>query len=263
MSQVVISKDGTRIAFERRGKGTPVILVDGSMSSRAFGPMRPLAAELSKHFTVYAYDRRGRGESTDTHPYAAEREIEDIDALIVEAGGSGYLFGISSGAVLALKAAARLGTAKVLKLAVYEPPFNSDDDKAKEDFARFTRHMAELLKADRRGDAVAFFLSDILPPKGLEEMRRSPEWLIMEELAPTLAYDNAVMGDGSVPAEAAKYATMSTLIIDGSESLAFLREAAGFLAKAMPHAERKTLEGQTHNPSPEVLAPALASFYNA
>jgi pimeloyl-ACP methyl ester carboxylesterase len=257
----VISKDGTPIAFDKWGEGPAVLLVNGALGYRAFFGGRPLAAELSKEFTVYDYDRRGRGESTDTQPYAVEREIEDIEALIDEAGGSVYLYGISSGAVLALKAAAKLGAAKVTKLALYEPPFNSDDDKAKQDFAQYTQQMAQLLEANKRGDAVAFFLADMLPAEAIEGMRQSPEWPIMEAVAPTLAYDNAVMGDGSPPVDDAKATTMPALILDGSESPAFMHQAAEALAKTMPQAQRKTLARQTHAVAPEALAPVLAEFF--
>jgi len=257
----VISKDGTTIAFDQSGEGPAVILVDGALAYRAHWGQRLLAAELANHFTVYAYDRRGRGESSDTLPYAVEREIEDIEALIEEAGGPVYLYGSSSGAVLALKAAAKLGPARVLKLALYEPPFNSDDDDAIQEFALYKKRMAELLEASKHGDAVAFFLADVLPAEMIEGMRHSPDWPILEALAPTLAYDNAVMGDGSVPAEAAKAATMPALVLDGSESPDFMHEAAETLARAMPHAERKTLEGQTHAVSPEILAPLLEKFF--
>jgi pimeloyl-ACP methyl ester carboxylesterase len=256
----VISKDGTTIAFDRLGEGPVIILIDGALCYRGFGPSGPLAARLARDFTVYTYDRRGRGESSDTLPYAVEREIEDIEALIEEAGDPVYLYGISSGAVLALKAAAKLGTAKVPKLALYQAPLEFGD-KAKQDFAQYTKQMDELLGANKRGDAVAFFLADMIPPEIVEGMRHSPEWPLMEALAPTLAYDNAVMGDGALPAEAAKAATMPALVLDGSESPAFFHEAAETLAKAMPHAERKTLEGQTHMVSPEALAPVLEEFF--
>ncbi len=259
----VISKDGTTIAFDRSGTGPAVILVDGALSYRAFGPMGPLAAFLAQHFTVYTYDRRGRGESTDTQPYAVEREIEDIEALIDEAGGPVYLYGVSSGAVLALKAAAKLGTAKVPKLALYEPPFNSDDDTAKQEFAQYTKRMADLLEANQRGDAVAFFMADMVPAEMIEGMRQSPEWPIMEAVAPTLAYDNAVMGDGSPLVDDTKAATMPALILDGSESPAFMHEAAETLAKAMPQAQRNTLEGQTHRIAPEAVVPVLEEFFKA
>jgi pimeloyl-ACP methyl ester carboxylesterase len=258
----VTSKDGTTIAFDRLGEGPPVILMDGALCYRAFGPMEPLARLLSARFTVYYYDRRGRGESTDTQPYSVDREIDDIEALIEEAGGPVYLFGPSSGAVLALKAAAKLGAARVAKLALYEAPLESDE-QARQDFARYAEQMEELLGANKRGDAVALFLGDMVPPEMLEGMRQSPEWPIMEAVAHTLAYDNAVMGDGSPPVDDAKAATMPALILDGSESPAFMHEAAEALARAMPQAQRKTLKGQTHQVSPEVLAPVLAAFFEA
>ncbi len=260
----VISKDDTSIAYDKTGIGPAVLLVDGAMTYRAFfGLKGPLSVKLSKHFTVYTYDRRGRGESNDTKPFAVEREIEDIEALIEEAGGSVYLFGISSGAVLALKAAAKLGAARVVKLALYEPPL-AIGDEARQASARYTKQLTKLLAADKRGDAVALFMTIAgQPAEMVEGMRQSPEWPIMEALAPTLAYDNAIMVDGSLPVDAAKAATMPTLVLDGSESPAFMHEAADALADAMQHAERKTLEGQTHEVSPEVLAPVLITFFKA
>jgi pimeloyl-ACP methyl ester carboxylesterase len=259
--QYVTSKDGTKIAFEKSGQGPAVILVDGALCYRQHHGGRPLAAELAKYFTIYAYDRRGRGESTDTQPYAVEREIEDIEALINEAGGSVYMYGVSSGAVLALKAAANLGTAKVTKLALCEAPL-SFGDKAKQDFAEYSKQMDELLKANKRGDAVAFFIADMVPPEMIESMRQAPEWPLMEAVAHTLAYDNAVMGDGSLPVEDTKAATMPTLIVDGSDSADFKHEAAEALVKAMPQAQQKTLEGQAYGITPKALAPVLVEFFN-
>src|SRR6266540_4138774 len=130
MMSKVISKDGTEIAYEKSGKGPALILVDGALCYRSFGPMRELAKLLSPHFTVYTYDRRGRGESTNSQPFAVEREVEDIDALIHEAGGSAFVYGISSGGCLALEAAAKLGN-KIEKLAIYEAPYNSDESTRK------------------------------------------------------------------------------------------------------------------------------------
>jgi pimeloyl-ACP methyl ester carboxylesterase len=121
----VLSRDGTAIAFDKSGVGPPLILVDGALCYRASGPSRSLAALLAEHFTVFTYDRRGRGESGDTAPYAVEREVDDIEALIEEAGGSAYVYGVSSGAALALEAANR-GLA-IEKLALYEAPFIVDD----------------------------------------------------------------------------------------------------------------------------------------
>jgi pimeloyl-ACP methyl ester carboxylesterase len=231
------------------------------MGHRAHWGQRPLAAELSDHFSAYAYDRRGRGASGDTLPYDVEREIEDIEALIEEAGGPVFLYGISSGAVLALKAAAKLGAVRVPRLALYEPPFNAADDDSIQEFARYAARMAELLAANKRGDAVAFFLADVLPAEMLAGMRHSPDWPIIEAVAHTLAYENAVLGDGAPPVDASKAATMPALVLDGSESPAFLHEAAEALARVMPRAERKTLEGQTHDVSPEAIAPVLAEFF--
>jgi pimeloyl-ACP methyl ester carboxylesterase len=256
----VTSKDGTIIAYEKIGHGQAVILVDGAMGYRAHAGNRPLAAALSENFTAITYDRRGRGESTDTQPYSVEREIEDIEALIEEVGSPVYLYGFSSGSVLALKAAARLGK-KVAKLAVFEPPFNADDEQAKQESFAFAAHMDELLNANQRGEAVAFFLADMIPAEVMGDMRQSPEWTLMESVAPTLAYDNAVMGDGTVPLEDANVVTLPTLILDGGESPDFKREAADMLANAMPNAQRKTLEGQNTLVSPEVLALVLVEFF--
>src|SRR6185437_6873474 len=183
----VTSADGTTIAFERTGQGPAIILVDGALCSRAGGPMRGLAALLSPHFTVYAYDRRGRNESGDTKPYAVEREVEDIAALLAEAGESACVYGISSGAALALEAASTLG-AKVRKLAMYEAPYNSD--AAVRQRARdYTDNLTEALAAGRRGDAVELFMTMVgTPADQVAGMRQSPFWPALEAVAPTLAY---------------------------------------------------------------------------
>ncbi len=131
----ILSKDGTRIAFDRTGHGPVVIMVNGALAYRGFYGGEELAARLSPDVTFIDYDRRGRGESTDTPPYAVDREIEDIEALIDEAGGSACLYGVSSGACLALLAAARLGPARVERLALYEPPYGSRDEREKQEFA--------------------------------------------------------------------------------------------------------------------------------
>lgn len=258
----ITSKDGTLIAFDRVGEGSAILLVDGAMGYRNYFGGRPLAAALSKTFTVIAYDRRGRGESTDTLPYTIEREIEDIEALIDEVGAPVYLYGFSSGSVLALKAAARLKT-KVVKLALHEPPFNSDDDSAKQEFIQYTEQMAELLNANKRSEAVTFFLADMLPPDVLEGIKQSPDWAVMEAVAHTLAYDNAVMDDGAVPVKEAQAVTIPTLVLVGSDSPEFKHEAANGLVNAMPHAQRKILEGQATLIPPEILAPILAEFFAA
>jgi pimeloyl-ACP methyl ester carboxylesterase len=256
----VVTRDGTKIAFEKHGRGPAVILVDGAMGYRDHYGRRELASELATSFTAYAYDRRGRGESTDTPPYSVEREIEDLEALIDEAGGRAFLYGFSSGSVLALRAAAQLGS-KVTALVLHEPPLEAGDESTKREFAEYDQRMNELLQANQRGEAVAFFLSQMLPPEMIEEMRRSPGWAVMEGVAHTLAYDNAVMGDGMVPVELAKTACMPTLILVGDQSEAYKREVADILAEVMPQASRRTLEGQTTLAPPEVVAPVLVELF--
>ena len=262
----VRSSDGTAIAFDQSGQGPVVILVASALSDRS--NTTQLAASLSPHFTVINYDRRGRGESGDTKPYAAECEIEDIEALIDEAGGSAFAFGHSSGAVLALEAA-RLLPSKITKLAVYEPPFVVDDSRppVPEDFAT---HAAELVSAGRRGDAVEFFMSRAVgvPAEFVAQMKEAPMWAAMEEMAHTLAYDGTIMGDtqSGKPLPARRWASVTTpaLVMDGGESPAWLHNAAQALAGILPNAQHRTLKGQDHSvaiTAPEVLAPVLVEFF--
>src|SRR5260370_27832339 len=188
--RTVISKDVTPIAFDQLGQGPALILVTGALNIRASSS---LAERLAQHFSVIVYDRRGRGESGDTMPYAVEREIEDIDALITEAGGSAFLFGHSSGGALALEAVLQLGGEKVKKLAIYEVPYN-DDREARQAWRAYIQQLTELLAANRRGDAVALFMqSGGMTAEQIEGMRHSPAWPSLEAIAPTLAYDYAPM----------------------------------------------------------------------
>src|SRR6266700_1980987 len=251
ITSTVTSKDGTRIAYDTIGHGPPVILVAGAMCSRSFWSGPELAKLLARRFTVYNYDRRGRGESGDTMPYAVAREIEDIEALIDEAGGSAYLYGHSSGASLVLEAALRLGK-KVKKLAMYEVPYN-DDAQAQRVWKQYIKQLTEALAADRRGDAVALFMELVgTPADQIEAMRHAPVWPLFEALAPTLAYDHsAILGeDGSVPAERAASVSVPTLVMNGGASYAFMYETARALSKAMPHAQLRTLEDQRHDADP-------------
>jgi pimeloyl-ACP methyl ester carboxylesterase len=189
-----------------------------------------------------------------------EREIEDIEALIDGSGGQAFLYGVSSGAALALKAAARLGN-KVTKLAMFEPPYGAGDAAAREEFARVTQQTNELLAAGNRGDAVALFMADMMPPEMLADFRRTEEWQTLEAVAPTLAYDYTVLGDGTPPVAVANDVSMPALVMNGSDGLPFIHESIELIAEALPHAERKTLEGETHEPSAEVMAPVLAAFF--
>ena len=262
--KTVTSKDGTTIAFDQWGKGPAVILVDGALQYRAFDQgMVQLAELLSKHFTVIHYDRRGRGDSTDTQTYELEREIEDIEALIDEAGKSTFLYGISSGAALALEAAIKLGT-KVKKLAIYEAPYN-DEDNVRKESKEYRQKLNELVAAGRKSDAVGLFMMLVgMPADQLEEMHQHPMWPLWEAVGLTLAYDAAAMGeDGSIPTERAARAGMPTLVMDGSESFSFMHVTAVALAKAIPNAQHRTLEGQTHEVESEALAPVLIEFFKS
>src|ERR1044071_9013340 len=159
----VTSKDGTAIAYDKRGKGPAVILVDGALCFRSFGPMTHLAELLAPHFTVYNYDRRGRGDSGDTQPYSLEREVEDLEALIKEAGGSAFVYGISSGGALALEAALKLGN-QIKKLAIYEPPYDSDKVVGQA-WKEYRKQLGEFLAEGRRGDAAALFMRSVGTPR--------------------------------------------------------------------------------------------------
>ena len=262
--KTVTSKDGTTIAFDKQGEGPAMILVDGAMGTRASGSKPELAALLAQHFAVYSYDRRGRGDSGDTMPYSVDREIEDIAAVIDEAGGSAFLFGHSSGGCLALDATVELD-GKVGKLAIYEAPYN-DDPEAQKVWREYIKNLTEALAADRRGDAVALFMALVgLPAARIEEVRHMPFFSGMEAVAPTLAYDHtAIMGkDGTIPRERAARIHVPTLVMAGGNGLPFMLETARTLSQVIPGAELRVLEGQTHEVDPKVLAPVLAEFLSS
>jgi len=256
----VTSKDSTTIAFDRLGDGPPVILVCGGSVDRMSNA--PLAALLAEHFTVFNYDRRGRGDSGDTPPYAVEREIDDIDALIDEAGGSACLYGSSSGAALALDAAAS-GLA-ITKLALWEPPFIVGDSRARPP-ADTARTYTELVSAGRRGDAVEYFMAKVvgLPPEFVAYARAQPWWPAQEALAHTLAYDATIMGDYSLPTERVASVTIPTLVLDGGASFEWMGETAQAIVDLLPNGRRRTLEGQTHDVAAEALARVLEEFFAA
>lgn len=264
----VLSKDGTSIAFNQSGQGPALILVGGAMSTSL--DAASLAAALAPHFSVFAYDRRGRGESEDTAPYAVEREVDDIDSLIDEAGGSAFVYGHSSGAILALEASRLLST-KIMKLAVYEPPFIIDDSRfhAPDDF---TAQLSDLISSGRRGDAVARFMALVgLPAAMIDQMRQSALWPGLEAIAPTLVYDMIIIGDtqSGDPSTLRKWSTLTvpTLVMDGTvfmgsaERHAFLRHGAQELATILPYAERRILEGQDHGPANDILGQALQAYF--
>ncbi len=257
-----LSKDGTPIAFDRIGNGPPVILVDGALCYRGMGQSGQLAELLAPYFTVFTYDRRGRGGSGDTAPYAVEREIEDIAALLNEAGAAAFLWGTSSGAVLALEAANRLGGIK--KLALYEAPFIVDDSRSttERDWAR----IAEAIAANRRSQAVKLFLKSVgVPAFFIAVMQLVPMWSKLKAIAHTLLYDGAIVGDNQrgKPLPAGRWAsvTVPALVMDGGKSPAWMHQGNRSLASALPNARYQTLEGQTHMLKPKAHAPILVEFF--
>jgi pimeloyl-ACP methyl ester carboxylesterase len=263
----VTSKDGTAIAFDRHGSGPAVILVGGAFVDRSENA--PLATELAKSFTVFNHDRRGRGDSGDTLPYAVEREFEDLDALITEAGGSPHLYGASSGGALALEAAA--AGLPVDRIAVYEVPYNMADDGPQRQ-REYVDRLEAFLAEGRRGDAAELFMRIA---GATEEMvagaKGSPVWPSLEAIAPTLAYDAACMGNGQPPTDRLAKVRQPVLVATGGASPEsfvagggdFFAQAADAIAAGLPHAERQTIEGQTHMVDPKALAPVLERFFRA
>jgi hypothetical protein len=260
----VTSKDGTNIAFDLLGAGPPVILVGGAFSYRAFPKMVELSELLADRFTVVNYDRRGRGDSGDTPPYAVDREIEDLEALINASGGSAFVWGWSSGSVLALRAAAH--GLRIDRLALYEPPFMVDASHRLPP-ADFTRRLGELTACGRRGAAVHYYLAQGIGVPGVivALMRFTPFWSKLKAVAHTLPYDWAVMGDTMAgrPLSVEEWASVTApaLILAGEKTDERLRKAAQALAAVLPNGRLHVLEGQGHNVSMPVLAPALTEFF--
>jgi pimeloyl-ACP methyl ester carboxylesterase len=256
--ETVTSKDGTTIAFDRLGDGPPVILVSGGSVDRQSNA--GVAAILASDFTVLNYDRRGRGPSGDTLPYAVDREIEDIEAVADAGGGTAYLYGSSSGAALALAAAEQL-PGKITKLALWEPPFILDPNARppSDQVEQYNKMLAE----GRRGDAAQYFMEKVvrMPAEFVAGARSQPWWAATEALAHTLPYDATIMGDYSLPTERAKAVTIPTIVLDGGASFGFMGPTADALATALPHGQRRTLAGQEHNIDPTVLGPALKEFF--
>jgi pimeloyl-ACP methyl ester carboxylesterase len=262
MTSEVTSRDGTAIAFDRSGEGPSIVLVGGALADRSAAA--ELAARLAPHLTVIAFDRRGRGDSGDTPPYAADREVEDIEALILAGGGQAFVLGHSSGAVLALESA-RTHPELITKLALYEPPFIVDASRPLLP-ADYVSHLDDLVSEGRRGDAVEFFMTTAVgvPADVVAGMRGQPFWSSLEAAAHTLAYDGKIMGDtmdGS-PAPLRRWASVGVpaLVMDGGASPNWQRHAVRALAEVLPNARHLTLEGQDHGPASEVLAPAIVEF---
>lgn len=250
----VTSKDGTSIAFDQSGQGPALILVVGAFNDRSTSA--PLTQLLDQHFTVFNYDRRGRGDSGDTVPYAVEREIEDLGALIAQADGSAYVFGYSSGARLALAAAAH-GLA-ITKLALYEPaPVGPTDD--------LVTQLTRLIALGRRGEAVEFFQTQVvrIPVEIVSQLRNAPFRPALERMAHTLVYEMTILSDRTLPANRLASITIPALILDGADSPELLHQAAQSLADVLPNACRRTLADQTHDIVAPVVAPLVVEFLSA
>jgi pimeloyl-ACP methyl ester carboxylesterase len=265
MKTTTRSSDGTVIAYETRGDGPPLILVDGALCYRGMGPGAKLADVLADDFTVVRYDRRGRGESTDQPRYSPEAEIDDLAALIEAVGGRAYLCGFSSGAVLALDAAA--AGLPVTGLALYEPPFIVDGSRepAAPDY---TARLNALLAEDRRADAVRLFMRHVgMPGPMVALMRFMPAWGKLKRVAHTLPYDSEIMGEtqsgNPLPASRWPGTKVRTLVVVGGKSPAFFHSGTKALADLLPNATHHVLPGQTHMVKAKVLAPVLIEAFGA
>lgn len=272
--QKVISKDGTPIAYEKAGSGPVVILIIGALGVHHDPEMVSL---LKPHFTVINVDRRGRGASGDTKPYAAQREVEDIEALIDTAGGSAYLVGGSSGGVLALEVATKLPS-KVKKLLMYEPPLIVDDSRPPVPVDYVAQVNAAIAAGDRSG-AVEIFMTKalLIPAEFVDQMKtapmgelfegevKPPAWAEMEKVAHTLAYDGMIL-EGLMlgkPLPPKRWAanTADTLVLVGGNSDEFFHNGAQALVEDLPNAKYSILEGQDHAVAPSALAPVIIEFF--
>jgi pimeloyl-ACP methyl ester carboxylesterase len=256
-TRTTTSADGTTLGYDVNGDGPPIVFVSGAFNTRP--TTAPLAAALSDRFTTLNFDRRGRGDSGDTPPYAVERELEDIEAMVQAAGGSAAVFGYSSGATLALKAAAR--SSAITKLVVYDAPFAVDgsDPRLPEGFAD---ELVALVEAGRRGDAVELYqrVAVGIPEEIIARLREAPFRPALEAIAHTLSYDARVVGDLTLPTELIASIAAPTLVVDGEHSPPIMRKAADALVRTLPDARRFTLAGQGHDLSPEALKPVLTEF---
>jgi pimeloyl-ACP methyl ester carboxylesterase len=255
-SQSVRAADSTRIAFDRSGEGPPLILVEAALHYRDFSSFSGLAPLLSRELAVYSYDRRGRGESTDTTPYSPDREVEDLRALIAEAGGSAHLYGYSSGALLALRAAAH--GLSIGRLALLEPPLQ--DDGAGPPESDLTTELSELVSAGRNGDAVEHFHQSIgVPAEFVYSMRSTPEWAKMEAIAHTLVYDCTI--SDTTTSALLRSVEIPTLVLDSEGSSDNLTGWAATVASQLHRGSHRSLAGEWHSVSDALLAPVLLEFF--
>ncbi len=251
------SADGTRIAFERSGDGPALVLAVGAFCDRR--STAPLTRLLVTDFTVYEYDRRGRGDSGDARPYAVEREIEDLWAVIDAAGGRAMVYGHSSGAALAVEAAAR--EAPISKLAVYEPPYGTTPDDDTTNRNLFVQLSGAVDDGRLEEAAELHLLGSGMSVEVVEMIKVSPGWPAMVALAHTLPYDRAVIGGGVRPDLFARI-RVPTLVLAGGDSPDYLQRGAAATASAIPNARSSIVDGQGHNVAPEVIASHLGSWFS-
>ncbi|GAA2612445.1 alpha/beta hydrolase [Streptomyces axinellae] len=255
----VTSPDGTRIAYERHGEGAPVLLVGGAMSTREAGV--PLARELARlGMCGIAYDRRGRGDSGDTAPYAPEREAEDLVAVAraVSGGGEVPAFGMSSGGFVLLEAV-RAG-APLSRIVLFEPPFTGAAGQPQP--PGHLARLAELTARGESGEAIAYFMTEVvgLSPEAAEGARQSPGWEGLKKLAPTLVHDMTLMGDGTLPAADLARVKLPVLVLSSSASTPVLQEGARRTAEALPEGRFRSLPGGFHEVPVGDLAPVVRDF---
>jgi len=254
----VRSNDGTVIAYDKKGQGPNLIIVLGALNKRGSG--KRLAKLLEDHFTVITYDRRGRGDSTDNLPYSTDKEVEDIDALVGELGGQAYLYGHSSGAILALLAAKKLAD-KVKGIALYEVPYDSDT-AAQKTSEKYKKELKLLMAEGKNGGAVSLFVKSVgVTDKQIAAMKRLPMWKGLTSMAHTLEYDTIELME-LYPDIDAQAVRTPALVMYGSDSPAFMGRTAKELSKKMRNAQLKKLEGQWHDVKPDALAPVLSEFFS-
>ena len=263
-SAAAVSADGTVIAFTAWGEGEPLIIIDGATAHPAVNPTNEEVGRLlSDRFRTYAYDRRGRGESTDTTPYAVQREIEDLAALIDVAGAPVTVFGWSSGAVLALDAAA--AGLPIARLALFEPPFVVDDSRPPLP-ADYVERLDAAIAGGRPADAAELFLTAAagVPAEAVAGIRQSEYWPVMEAVAPTIGYDGRIMGTtmSGAPLPTDRWAGVKapTLVMHGTGTFPFIVAGARALAELLPTATLRAVEGEQHSAPAGVLAAALRDF---
>ncbi|MGZ4275329.1 MAG: alpha/beta fold hydrolase [Solirubrobacteraceae bacterium] len=261
--RTTLSRDDTPIAYDTVGAGPRLVLVDGALCTRSLGPGKALARRLATHFTVTTYDRRGRGDSGDSPPYAVEREVDDLEAVIDAAGGEAFVFGQSSGAVLALHAASR--SSKVTRIALYEAPFVVDDTRAPTG-PEYYEQLTGLLARGKRGSAVRLFLDQVgLPAVVVAGMRLTPLWPRLKAIAHTLPYDALITVEHQQgrPLSPEQWAAVRqpTCVLCGGDSDAWMRNGMHALADVLPNASLRVLDGQTHNLRAKAVAPELLRFF--